>query len=86
MDLNDIKILFEAHFAPIKEDIKELKEGQKVLIEIALIQAKQEKTIHYLQQEVEDIKNNNKNNNNRIWDVARIAIGSFIGAIIAKIF
>jgi len=82
----DIKDLFELHLEPMKSDIKELKEGQLQLIEIIKIQTRHDETIIKLKEDIKDCKENHKTKNSRIFEVIKLGIAAFIGAITGKIF
>ena len=88
MQLEDINLLLEAHLNPIKVDIKDLKEGQLQLIEIAKVQARHDEAINNIKKDVDECSGNVKDiketKNNRLWEVIRLSIAGFVGAIIAK--
>lgn len=88
--LEILKELFSAHLTPIQKDIKELKDGQSQLIEIAKIQAKHDIEIMDIKKDVDDcaekVENIKETKNNRLWEVTKLGIAGFIGAIIAKFF
>lgn len=88
MDLEILKELFSAHLSPIQHDIKDLKEGQLQLIEIAKTQARHDEAIKDIKNDVancsEKVENIKESKNKKIWDVARLGIAGFIGAIFGK--
>lgn len=88
MELEVLKELFCAHLKPIQSDIKDLKEGQLQLIEIAKTQVKHDIEIENIKNDVtnctERVENIKESKNKKIWDVARLGIAGFIGAIFGK--
>lgn len=90
MDIGTLKELFEANLNPLREDVKELKEGQLQLIEIIKVQTMQEATIQDMRGHVEECTANwkefRKNNSNRLWEVIKLFIAGTVGAVISKMF
>ena len=90
MNLEDIKLLFEAHLNPVKEDIKDLKEGQLQLIEIIKVQTRHDEAIGNIKKDVDEcsgsVKKMKETGNNRLWDIAKLGIAGFFGAMLAKFF
>ena len=86
MDFEAIKELFEANLSPMRTDIKDLKDGQKELIEIIKVQTRHDEALAQLQTEFKDCKEYRKTGSNRWWDVARLGIAGFCGAIFSKFF
>lgn len=88
MELEILKELFSAHLSPIQKDIKDLKDGQLQLIEIAKTQARHDEAIKDMKEDVDEcsdsVKKIKENGNNRLWEVIRLGIAGFVGAIIAK--
>ena len=89
-ELEILKELFSAHLTPIQKDIKELKDGQLQLIEIAKIQAKHDVEIMDIKKDVDDcaekVENIKETKNNRLWEVVRLLLASIFGASIAKLW
>jgi len=90
MDLETLRALFSANLDPIKIDIKELKDGQLQIIEIIKIQTRQETEINNIQKDVDKCADNvekmKETGNSRLWEVSKLGIAGFIGAILAKFF
>lgn len=90
MDLETLKELFAAHLNPIQKDISELQKGQLQLIEIIKIQTKHDIEIKDIKKDVDEcserVENIKETKNNRLWEVTKLGLAGFIGAIIAKIF
>lgn len=88
MDLEILKELFSAHLSPIQKDISELKQGQLQLIEIAKTQARHDEAIKDIKKDVgecsDSVKKIKEIGNSRLWEVIRLGIAGFVGAIIAK--
>jgi len=86
----EIKDLFEIYLNPIQTDIKELKDGQKQILEIMQNQARQEIEIINIKKDVDEcsssMKKMKETGNNRLWEVTKLGIASIIGGVIAKIF
>jgi len=90
MDIQVLKELFEANLNPIREDVRELKEGQLQLIEIIKVQTKHEDAIINIKEDVDKCSENvikmKENGNNRLWEICKLGIAGAIGGVIAKIF
>lgn len=90
MNLDDIKLLFEAHLNPVREDIKELKDGQAKLIEIIAVQAHHDTEIENIKKDVDEccgtVKKIKENNNNKIWDIVKIGCAGIFGGLLSKLF
>lgn len=87
MNIQDVKDLFQIHLDPIKEDIRELKEDQKKMLNIM---PRHDEAIQNLQYEVQSCKDCiheiKKSNNKKIWDILKIGLAGISGAIISKLF
>lgn len=90
MDLETLRALFSANLDPIKTDIKELKDGQLQIIEIIKIQTRQETEINNIQKDVDECADNvekmKETGNSRLWEISKLGIAGFIGAILARFF
>ena len=90
MDLETLRALFSANLDPIKIDIKELKDGQLQIIEIIKIQTRQETEINNIQKDVDECADNvekmKETGNSRLWEISKLGIAGFIGAILARFF
>ena len=90
MDLETLRALFTANLDPIKTDIKELKDGQLQIIEIIKIQTRQETEINNIQKDVDECADNvekmKETGNSRLWEISKLGIAGFIGAILARFF
>lgn len=90
MDLETLKELFSAHLGPIQKDISELKNGQLQLIEIAKTQVKHDTEIKEMKKDVDECSGNVKKMKetgySRLWDVVKLGLAGFIGAIVTKFF
>ena len=88
MNLEVLKELFLAHLGPINTNIANLQEGQKEIIEIIKIQTQHTVDIENIKKDVDDcaekVENIKETKNNRLWEVIRLGIAGFVGAIIAK--
>ena len=90
MDLETLRALFTANLDPIKTDIKELKDGQLQIIEIIKMQTRQETEIKNIQKDVDKCADNvekmKETGNSRLWEISKLGIAGFIGAILARFF
>ena len=90
MDLETLRALFSANLDPIKIDIKELKDGQLQIIEIIKVQTRQETEINNIQKDVDECADNvekmKETGNSRLWEISKLGIAGFIGAILARFF
>lgn len=90
MDLETLRALFSANLDPIKIDIKELKDGQLQIIEIIKMQTRQETEIKNIQKDVDKCADNvekmKETGNSRLWEISKLGIAGFIGAILARFF
>ena len=90
MDLETLRALFSANLDPIKTDIKELKDGQLQIIEIIKMQTRQETEINNIQKDVDKCADNvekmKETGNSRLWEISKLGIAGFIGAILARFF
>lgn len=90
MDLEVIKELFQAHLGPITSDISELKRGQAEIIEIIRVQTRHDEAINNIKIDVDECSENMKKlketGNSRLWEVIRLGIAGFLGALGAKLF
>ena len=90
MDLETLRALFSANLDPIKTDIKELKDGQLQIIEIIKVQTRQETEINNIQKDVDECADNvekmKETGNSRLWEISKLGIAGFIGAILARFF
>lgn len=90
MTLEILKELFSANLLPIQSDIKDLKDGQLQLIEIAKTQARHSEAIENMKKDVDDcthkVQKIKDNGNNRLWDIVRLGIAGFCGALFGKLF
>lgn len=89
MNLEDIKLLFEAHLNPVQKDIKELKEGQLQLIEIIKIQTRHDEAIVNLKKDVDEcsgcVKKIKENGSNKVWDIVKIGCAGIFGGLLSKL-
>ena len=90
MDIQVLRELFEANLNPIREDIKELKDGQLQLIEIARIQTRHEENISNIKKDVDKCSGNvekwKETRDSRLWEVIKLGIAGTIGGVIGKFF
>lgn len=54
LDLESITILFDEKLTPLKDDIKELKEDQKQVVELLLVQTRQDEKINRINEHLQD--------------------------------
>ncbi len=56
LDLESITLLFDEKLSPIKDDIKELKEDQKQVVDLLLAQARQDEKINSINEHLQECK------------------------------
>ncbi len=54
LDLESITLLFDEKLSPLKEDIKELKDDQKQVVELLLIQTRQDEKINRINEHLQE--------------------------------
>lgn len=54
LDLESITLLFDEKLLPLKDDIKELKEGQKQVVELLLVQTRQDEKINRINEHLQE--------------------------------
>ena len=90
MDLETLRALFTANLDPIRTDIKELKDGQLQIIEIIKVQTRQETEINNIQKDVDEcaehVEKMKETGNSRLWEVCKLGLAGFFGAMLAKFF
>ena len=56
LDLESITLLFDEKLSPLKDDIRELKEDQKQVVELLLAQARQDEKINRINEHLQECK------------------------------
>ena len=56
LDLESITLLFDEKLSPIKDDIRELKEDQKQVVDLLLAQARQDEKINRINEHLQECK------------------------------
>lgn len=54
LDIESITLLFDEKLTPLKEDIKELKEDQKQVVELLLVQTRQDEKINRINEHLKE--------------------------------